>query len=64
MNHKVSAILILAIILIVILTGNSACKTENQVTTGEIKMNQTTTELPLIDTIIPQKTETATFALG
>jgi hypothetical protein len=56
---------LLVIILTALVSGVSAgCDGKNKLSTGENNMTITHPKIPVIDTLIPDKTETATFALG
>jgi hypothetical protein len=65
MVNRSIGIILMGIMLTAIITGVSfGCGRENQVMDGEKNMITTTPKLPLIDTAVSVKTETATFALG
>jgi hypothetical protein len=63
-NRSVWIILICIMLTTIITVVNSGCSNEYQVMDGVNNMKITNPTIPPIDTVVPVKTETATFALG
>ena len=65
MVNKSIGIMLMVIMLTAIITGVSfGCKKDNKVINGADNMTMAIMKIPPIDTLVPVKTETATFALG
>jgi len=64
-GKKSIGIILMVIMLTTIITGVSlGCKKNNKVMDGADNITMAITKIPPIDTLVPIKTETATFALG
>jgi len=65
MLNKTIGIIVLVIILATVVAGiRVGCNKKSNLNKGENNMTTTAPKIPPIDTIMPVKTETATFALG
>ena len=64
LNRTIRLILLVIILTTVVAGVNVGCNKRNKVTIGEYNMAATALKIPPIDTLVPVKTETATFALG
>ena len=65
MVNKSIGIMLMVIMLTAIITGVSfGCKKNNKVMDEADNITMAITKIPSIDTLVPVKKETATFALG
>lgn len=65
MVNKSIGVILMVIILTAIITGVSfGCKKNNKVMNGADDITMAITKIPPMDTLVPIKTEMATFALG
>ena len=65
MVNKSIGIILMVVMLAAIITGVSfSCKKSNKIMNGADNITMAITKIPSIDTLVPVKKETATFALG